>query len=106
MTMLSNIPGYPPAAVRNRSSIANRSRAGRVLVVRFKRLVDHLVAAVIARHERHAAFVELRQLSDRELKDIGIRRYQIGEGHDDAAATRARLQGFDRSRIARGERSP
>lgn len=95
MTMLSNIPGYPPAAVRNRSSIANRRRTGRLLVVRFKRFIDRLVAAVIARHERHAAFVELRQLSDRELKDIGIRRYQIGEGLNDAAETRARLQGFD-----------
>jgi uncharacterized protein YjiS (DUF1127 family) len=106
MTMLSNIPGHPPAAFRNRTGVGNRSRpgnrsrAGRLLVARFKRFVDHLVAAVIARHERHAAFVELRQLSDRELKDIGIRRYQIGEGLDDAAETRARLQGFDRWRNA------
>jgi uncharacterized protein YjiS (DUF1127 family) len=102
MTMLSNIPGYPPAASRNRNSVGNRSgpryrsRAGRLVVVRFKRFIDHLVAAVIARHERHAAFVELRRLSDRELKDIGIWRYQIGEGFDDAAETRARLQIFDR----------
>jgi uncharacterized protein YjiS (DUF1127 family) len=95
MTMLSNIPGYPPAAPRHTSGPETTSTPGKLLSARVKRLIDRLAAAAIARYERHASIVALRQLSDRELKDIGIWRYQIGEALDEAAKARARAQGFD-----------
>jgi uncharacterized protein YjiS (DUF1127 family) len=60
------------------------------------RFVDRLVAAAIARHARHAERAALRQLSDRELKDIGIYRGEIEHGLDEAAKTHARLQRLDR----------
>jgi uncharacterized protein YjiS (DUF1127 family) len=90
MTMLSNIPGCPPATIRN------RRHAGRSLVARFRRLIDRLVAAAIAHHERQAELVALREFSDRELQDIGIYRCQIDYGLQEAAETRARLQRLDR----------
>jgi uncharacterized protein YjiS (DUF1127 family) len=62
------------------------------LLARFRRLLNRLAAAAIARYERHAAQVVLRHLNDRELKDIGLYRYQIDDGLDDAARTRARWQ--------------
>jgi uncharacterized protein YjiS (DUF1127 family) len=89
MTMLSNIPRYPPATARNRSSVGG-------FLVWLRHLVDRLVAAAIARHERQAELVALRQFSDRELRDIGICRGEIDYGLDAAAKTRARLQRLDR----------
>lgn len=89
VTMLSNIQRHPLATVRNRSSVGG-------FLVWLGRLVDRLVAAAIARHERQAELVALRQLSDRELKDIGICRGEIDYGLDAAAKTRARLQRLDR----------
>ena len=89
MTMLSNISRYPLATARNRSSVGG-------FMVWLGRLVDHLVAAAIARHERQAELVALRQFSDRELQDIGIYRGEIEHGLDEAAETRARLQRLDR----------
>jgi uncharacterized protein YjiS (DUF1127 family) len=93
MTMLSNIPGYSPATAR--SGLENFRRLG-ISLARFKRSIDRLVAAALAYHARKTELLSLRRLSDRELKDIGIWRYQIGEGLDDAARTRARWQGCDR----------
>jgi uncharacterized protein YjiS (DUF1127 family) len=89
MTMLSNTPGYPLATARNRSSVGS-------FLVRLGRLVDRLVAAVIARHARHAELAALRRFSDRELKDIGICRNEIDYGLAEAAKTRALLQRLDR----------
>ena len=89
MTMLSNIPRYPPATARNRSRVGG-------FLVWLGHLVDRLVAAAIARHERQAQLAALRQLSDRELKDIGICRGEIDYALDAAAKTRARLQCLDR----------
>jgi uncharacterized protein YjiS (DUF1127 family) len=89
MTMLSNIPRYPLATARNRSGVGS-------FLVRLGRLVDRLVAAAIARHERHAELVALRRFSDRELQDIGICRGEIDYGLEEAAKTRARLQCLDR----------
>jgi uncharacterized protein YjiS (DUF1127 family) len=43
------------------------------------------VAASIARHKRPAALVALCQLDDRELKDFGVCRCQIGEAVEQAA---------------------
>jgi len=89
MTMLSNIPRYPLATARSQSSVGG-------FLVRLRRLVDHLVAAAIARHERHAALAALHRFSDRELRDIGICRGEIDYALDQAAKTRARLQRLDR----------
>jgi uncharacterized protein YjiS (DUF1127 family) len=89
MTMLSNIPRYPLATARNRSSVGG-------FRVWLGRLVDRLVAAAIARHERQAVLVALRQFSDRELQDIGICCGEIDYGLDEAAKTRARPQRLDR----------
>ena len=65
-------------------------------VVRFQArcgdLVNRLVAAAIARYERHAAVMALHLMSDRDLKDIGVYRCQIGGGLDEAADTRRRQQ--------------
>jgi uncharacterized protein YjiS (DUF1127 family) len=88
MTML-NIPRYPPAAERYRTRVGS-------FLVWLGRLVDHLVAAAIARHARHAELVALRQFSDRELRDIGICRGEIEHGLDEAAKIRTRLQCRDR----------
>jgi uncharacterized protein YjiS (DUF1127 family) len=89
MTMLSNIPHHPLATSRNQSSVGS-------FLVWLGRLVDHLVAAAIARHERQAQLVALHQFSDRELKDIGICRGEIDYGLDEAAKTRARQQRINR----------
>jgi uncharacterized protein YjiS (DUF1127 family) len=89
MTMLSNIPRYPLATARNGSSVGG-------FMVWLGRLVDRLVAAAIVRHQRQAELAALRQLSDRELKDIGICRGEIDYALGEAAKTRARLQRLDR----------
>jgi uncharacterized protein YjiS (DUF1127 family) len=49
-------------------------------------------AAIIAERERQATLTILRNLSDRELWDIGLARSQIGAGLAEAAKERARLQ--------------
>ena len=54
----------------------------------FGRLVNRWIARVIARCEREA----LHQLDDRELKDIGIYRHQIGDAVTEIAHERTRLQ--------------
>ena len=55
-------------------------------------LFNGWIAAVIARHERHASLAVLRSLSDRELRDMGLYRGQIGDGLADAARDRASRQ--------------
>lgn len=88
MTML-NIPRYPPATERYRTRVGS-------FLVWLGRLIDRLVAAAIARHQRHAELAALRQFSDRELQDIGIYRGEIDYRLDEVAETRARLQRLDR----------
>jgi uncharacterized protein YjiS (DUF1127 family) len=56
------------------------------------RLVNRWVADNIARCERDAARVALGQLDDRELKDIGIYRHQLGDAFTEIARERGRLQ--------------
>jgi uncharacterized protein YjiS (DUF1127 family) len=56
------------------------------------RLVNRWVAGIIARREREAARFALRQLDDRELKDIGIRRHQLGDAFSEIARERLRQQ--------------
>ena len=83
MTMLSNIPRYPLATARNRSSVGG-------FLVLLGRLADRLVAAAIVRHQRQAERAALHRFSDRELKDIGIcrggDRLRSGRGCEDTRA--------------------
>ena len=78
----------------------------------FGRLVNHVIAAAIAHRARQADIVILRRLSDRELKDIGLTRGDIGEGLAEAARCRIRMQQIERSRtngvnqIGEANRSP
>jgi uncharacterized protein YjiS (DUF1127 family) len=83
MTILTTIP-----------TSATRPFAWRtaVLLARLRRLVNRFFAAVIARHERHAAREALRKLDDRHLKDIGMYRSQIDSSLEELAQTRARMQ--------------
>jgi len=87
--MVLNIPRYPPVTEPYRTRIGS-------FLVWLGGLVDRMVAAAIARHERQAERVALRQLSDRELRDIGICHGEIEHGLDEAAKTRAGLQNLDR----------
>ena len=57
-----------------------------------ERLFHRWIARMIARCERQAALAALRQLNDRELKDIGIRRCQIDDALTVVARERSRLQ--------------
>jgi uncharacterized protein YjiS (DUF1127 family) len=85
MTMLNFTPPYVPTAP------AIRRALGRVLT-RLGRFMNHMIAAEIARRARQADIIILRQLSDRELKDIGLNRGDIGEGLAEAARHRSRMQ--------------
>lgn len=57
-----------------------------------QRFVNNAVAALIAQRERQASFAILRTMTDRELRDVGISRNQIGPGIALAARDRARAQ--------------
>jgi uncharacterized protein YjiS (DUF1127 family) len=89
MTTLSNIPHHPLATSGNGSSVGS-------FLAWLGRLADRLVAAAIARHERHAQLAALHRFSDRELKDIGVCRGEIDYRLEEAAKTRARQQCIDR----------
>jgi uncharacterized protein YjiS (DUF1127 family) len=82
MTTRTDIRSYSPATPGIRGMHA----------MLFGRLVNHWIAGVIARCERQAARVALRQLDDRELKDIGIYRHQLGDAFSEIARDRLRLQ--------------
>jgi uncharacterized protein YjiS (DUF1127 family) len=56
------------------------------------RAINNAVAAVIAQREHQAQLTLLRQLSDRELRDIGLVRSDISGGLAQAAKERARAQ--------------
>ena len=83
MTMLTTIP-----------TSATRPFAWRTALwlARLRRLINRFLAAVIARHERHAARVALHRLDDRQLHDLAITRSQIESRLEELAQTRARMQ--------------
>jgi uncharacterized protein YjiS (DUF1127 family) len=89
MTMIGSPQSYPitPAAVR-RALVISAKRLGR--------FINRWIAAVIAHREQQANLVLLRSLSDRELRDIGLDRNQIGEGLAEAAKARNRMQQSER----------
>jgi uncharacterized protein YjiS (DUF1127 family) len=53
---------------------------------------NRLIAAIIAERERQANLSVLRALSDRELRDVGLVRSQIGAGLAQAAKDRSCAQ--------------
>jgi len=83
MTMLTTIP-----------TSATRPLAWRaaVLLARLRRLINRFFAAVIARHERHAARAALHRLDDRQLQDFAMTRSEIESRLEELAQTRARMQ--------------
>jgi uncharacterized protein YjiS (DUF1127 family) len=85
MTMLNNTSYYIAAAPGVRRSVA-------IALARLGRLINRRIAAMIAHRERQAALVALRHLSDRDLKDIGIYRGEIGDALAERAAARSRMQ--------------
>jgi uncharacterized protein YjiS (DUF1127 family) len=82
-SILSNITDTTPIAVQR----STRNFARGVF-----RVINNFVAAIIAERERQANLAILRNLSDRELWDIGLARSQIGAGLAEAAKERAQLQ--------------
>jgi uncharacterized protein YjiS (DUF1127 family) len=89
MTLLHNTSSHFASAAERPG--ASRRKA-RFLLKSLARLINGWIAAVIAQRERQAQLVILRKLDDRELRDIGLNRDQIGEGLAEAAKDRAALQ--------------
>jgi uncharacterized protein YjiS (DUF1127 family) len=89
MTILNSHSSYSatPPAIR---------RAFRIFLARLARLINGWIAAMIAHREYEANLVVLRSLSDRELKDIGLNRGEVGEALAEAAKTRLRKQQSER----------
>lgn len=74
---------------------AARPGAGRMARFYLKslaHLINGWIACMIARRERQAHLYMLRKLGDRELRDMGLGRHQIGEGLREAAKERAEMQ--------------
>ncbi len=90
MTMLNNTSPYAATAPGIR-------RGAAIFLARLGSLINRRIAAVIAHRERQAALVALRHLSDRDLKDIGICRNEIGDALAERAEERARMQHSQRS---------
>jgi hypothetical protein len=84
MTLLSSGSGYS-GAYYVRKSFGSIGR-------RLFSLINGWVAAFIARRENQATLALLRSLSDRELRDMGLHRNQIGPALEDAARYRASRQ--------------
>jgi uncharacterized protein YjiS (DUF1127 family) len=82
MSILSNITDTTPNAFQRSTRLFARS---------IVRVINNFVAAIIAQREHQANLTILRTLSDRELRDMGLARSQLGLA--EAAKERARLQG-------------
>ena len=63
------------------------------------RAVNTFVAHIIAQREQQAQMTILRQLSDRELRDIGLARTDVSAGLARAARDRTRLQRLLEARL-------
>ena len=83
MIMLTNIPTSTTRPFALRAA---------VWLARLRRLINRFLAAVVARHERHAMREALRKLDDRHLEDIAICRAEIDFRLEELAQTRARMQ--------------
>ena len=90
MTMLNSAPSYS-ATPRAIPTVFAR------FLKRVARLINGWVAAAIAHRECQANLVVLRSLSDRELKDMGLTRGEIGVSLAEAAKARLQMQRSGRS---------
>jgi uncharacterized protein YjiS (DUF1127 family) len=82
MSMLSSISDFSstPTAIR---------RSIRFIARGLSRAANNAVAVIIAQREYQANLAILRSFTERELRDIGLRRGQIGAGLAQAAKDRA-----------------
>jgi uncharacterized protein YjiS (DUF1127 family) len=87
MTMLNTAPRYAAPTIR---------RGAAAFLARLGRLINRWIAAFIAHRERQACIVALRYLNDRDLKDIGIIRFDIGDALADRAKARLDMQQSER----------
>ena len=83
MTILTTIPTSATRPLTWRTAL---------FLARSRRLANRFLAAVIARHERHATRVAMHRLDDRQLKDIAMVRSQIDSRLEELAQMRARMQ--------------
>lgn len=60
--------------------LASLRSAARGFISQIGNLVDERIADALAYRERQVAFFMLRHFSDRQLKDIGLHRGNIGHG--------------------------
>ena len=87
MSMLNNTSGHFASSSAIRDSI----RSCRTWLAH---RINGWIAAMIAHREHQANLFVLRHFSDKELKDIGLHRNQVGEGLSEAAKVRSALQEF------------
>lgn len=85
MSMLHHTSDFSSAPFFIRRSIRSFGRS-------FARAVNNAIAVIIAQREHQANLTILRNFSDRELRDIGLSRSQIGNGLAEAARDRLRSQ--------------
>jgi uncharacterized protein YjiS (DUF1127 family) len=85
MSMLNHTSDFSSAPFLIRRSIRHFARS-------FSRAVNNAIAVIIAQREHQANMTVLRSLSDRDLRDIGLSRSQIGNGLAEAARDRLRSQ--------------
>ena len=83
MTMLTTTPTSSTKPLTWRATL---------WLARSRRFANRLFAAVIARHERHAARIALHRLDDRHLRDIALARSEIDARLEEVAQMRARMQ--------------
>lgn len=82
MSILDSISDFSSTPIAIQKSIKGFAR-------RLFRVLNNLVAAIIAQREYQANLAILRSLTDRELRDIGLERGQIGPDLATAAKDRA-----------------
>jgi hypothetical protein len=85
MTMLNITRSYATIA----STIEGNAR---FVLKHLGRLLNHWIAASIAKRARQTDITFLHHLSDRELRDIGLYRGDLAEGLAEAAKSRILMQ--------------
>jgi uncharacterized protein YjiS (DUF1127 family) len=85
MTILNHTSSYSAAP-------AGRRRPARFFLRSLARLINGWVARLIAYREYQANLVLLRSLNDRELRDMGLTRGEIGSGLAQAARFRNHMR--------------
>jgi uncharacterized protein YjiS (DUF1127 family) len=85
MSMLNSTSEFSsaPFAIRRSLRVFGRS---------VFRAINNAIAAIIAQREQQANLTVLRKMSDRDLRDIGLARSEIGAGLAQAAKERMRTQ--------------